>query len=105
MKVLNLDTMTVVRSIIVEELSHVLASSAVSEKEFRPRTVLIQGPLGIGKSTVALQVMNDPRVKKVYGDRICYLRCDGMLDVAALKSKLLSMRTIDGGKATDEDIG
>ncbi|VDB96283.1 unnamed protein product [Peniophora sp. CBMAI 1063] len=92
------------RDNVVEELSKTISSDIASKAEFKPCSILIQGPLGVGKSTVALQVMNDSRVKKTFGNRICYLRCDGMLDIAALKGKLLAMREIDGGKASDAEI-
>ncbi|KZV61480.1 hypothetical protein PENSPDRAFT_293702 [Peniophora sp. CONT] len=92
------------RTDIVDELCKVVSSATATEGEFTPRSVVIQGYLGIGKSTVALQVVKDARVKAAYKTRICYLRCDGILDIASLKSKLLAMRSIDGGKATDDDI-
>lgn len=92
------------RTPIIESLSETIASASVSEKEFKPCSILIRGSLGIGKSTVALHVMHHERVRKAYGNRICYLPCDGTLSIAALKLQLLAMRVIDSGNATDDDI-
>ncbi len=45
----------------------------------RPRPSPVLGPPGIGKTTVTLAALHDPRVAAHFGDRRFFIRCDGIL--------------------------
>ncbi len=44
----------------------------------RPEPLSILGPAGIGKSTITLVALNDPRVAERYGARRFFIRCDAV---------------------------
>ncbi|KZV65978.1 hypothetical protein PENSPDRAFT_756065 [Peniophora sp. CONT] len=41
-----------------------------------PARVAVLGPGGIGKTSIALTVLHDARVKDLYGDRRCFMSCE-----------------------------
>ncbi|KAI0259678.1 acyl transferase/acyl hydrolase/lysophospholipase [Gloeopeniophorella convolvens] len=92
------------RDNVIKELVEVFASALVSQHEFRPQSAIIKGPAGIGKTTIALRILNDRRTKEVYGNRICFIRCDGSKTIENVKSKLLLMRKIKSDDASDEAV-
>ena len=44
----------------------------------KPEPLSILGPAGIGKSTITLVALNDPRVAERYGSRRYFIRCDAV---------------------------
>jgi tetratricopeptide (TPR) repeat protein len=44
----------------------------------KPEPLSILGPAGIGKSTITLVALNDPRLAKRYGARRYFIRCDAV---------------------------
>ncbi|MEW6747682.1 MAG: tetratricopeptide repeat protein [Planctomycetota bacterium] len=44
----------------------------------RPEPLSILGPAGIGKSTITLVALNDPRIAERYGARRFFIRCDAV---------------------------
>jgi tetratricopeptide (TPR) repeat protein len=52
-----------------------------------PKPIPILGPAGIGKSTLVLSVLHDPRVVSHYGLRRYFVRCDGIRSRTALASE------------------
>ncbi len=57
-----------------EEITDLVAN-LLAEK---PLPAPILGPPGIGKSTLTLAAMHDPRVSNRYGERRWFIRCDGL---------------------------
>jgi tetratricopeptide (TPR) repeat protein len=53
-----------------------------------PKPIPILGPAGIGKSTLVLSVLHEPRVVSHYGSRRYFVRCDGIRSRTALASEI-----------------
>jgi tetratricopeptide (TPR) repeat protein len=53
-----------------------------------PKPIPILGPAGIGKSTLVLSALHDPRVVSHYGSQRYFVRCDGIRSRTALASEI-----------------
>lgn len=53
-----------------------------------PQQIPILGSPGIGKTTISLAALHDRRVIDRYGERRCFIRCDGIRTNEALASEL-----------------
>ncbi len=63
-----------------------------------PEPVAVLGPPGIGKSSICLAALHDPRVAARFGDRRWFVRCDGAASAEALLSGLAAdLRVIGDG--------
>jgi len=64
----------------------------------KPARLAVLGTCGIGKTTVALAVLNDPRVKVKFDKNRIFLRCDGVDTASAI---LTSLASAIHGRAVD----
>jgi hypothetical protein len=53
-----------------------------------PQPVAVLGAPGIGKSAICLAALHDERVRRRFGDRRWFVRCDGTASAEALQSAL-----------------
>lgn len=53
-----------------------------------PLSTPILGPPGVGKTTITLEALNEPRVQARYGDRRFFIRCDGARSRDALVAEI-----------------
>ncbi|MEK6322387.1 MAG: tetratricopeptide repeat protein [Acidobacteriota bacterium] len=67
-----------------EEMADLVAN-LLAEK---PLPAPILGPPGIGKSTLTLAAMHDPRVSSRYGERRWFIRCDGLRSRSELAAEI-----------------
>jgi tetratricopeptide (TPR) repeat protein len=61
-----------------------------------PQPVAVLGAPGIGKSTICLAALHEPRVEKRFRDRRWFIRCDGATSAAALVSGLAAELGVTG---------
>jgi tetratricopeptide (TPR) repeat protein len=54
-----------------------------------PRPIPLTGPAGVGKSTVALAAIHDPRAVERFGDRRYFVRCDAALSRESLIAEII----------------
>jgi tetratricopeptide (TPR) repeat protein len=66
------------------EIEDLVATMLADESE--PLSIL--GPAGIGKSTITLVALNDPRVAERYGPRRYFVRCDAVRTREALAAEV-----------------
>ena len=78
------------RDVIVEELV-----AAVLEGDAAPTPVL--GGPGIGKSTVCLAALHDPRIARTYGERRYFVRLDGATSADAMVAEIAKAMAIPLG--------
>ncbi|HEX3128438.1 MAG TPA: tetratricopeptide repeat protein [Thermoanaerobaculia bacterium] len=62
-----------------------------------PRPVPILGPPGVGKTTISLEAIHDPKVKARFRDRRFFVRCDGAKSKDALVTEIALTLGLESG--------
>ncbi|MBM3523718.1 MAG: tetratricopeptide repeat protein, partial [Alphaproteobacteria bacterium] len=65
-----------------------IAELATALVQPTPRPIPILGPPGIGKSTIGLSALHDPRVAATFGPRRYFIRCDELTSASAVTAAL-----------------
>jgi tetratricopeptide (TPR) repeat protein len=71
---------------------------------FSPLPVPILGPPGVGKTTLSLEAIHEPRVKAQFGDRRFFVRCDSAKSKDALVTEIALSLGLESGTDLEQRL-